>query len=73
MFSQLVDSTAIIFILYFTNNLGANITTIGAVFILILNSYLFKFFFALFDTPLFYLGVKLFQKFEEDPERNSLY
>ena len=73
MFSQLVDSTAIIFILYFTDNLGANITTIGAVFILILNSYLFKFFFALFDTPLFYLGIKLFQKFDEDPERNSLY
>ncbi|HAH52645.1 MAG TPA: hypothetical protein DCL80_15860, partial [Balneola sp.] len=38
MFSQLVDSTAIILILYFTNNLGANITTIGAVLILILNS-----------------------------------
>ena len=73
MFSQLVDSTAIILILFFTNNLGANITTIGAVLILILNSYLFKFFFALFDTPLFYLGVKLFQKYEEDPERNSLY
>ena len=73
MFSQLVDSTAIILILYFTNNLGANIPAIGAVLILILNSYLFKFFFALFDTPLFYLGVKLFQKYEEDPERNSLY
>tara|TARA_R110002072_G_C7863080_1_gene526636 strand:+ start:799 stop:1020 length:222 start_codon:yes stop_codon:yes gene_type:complete len=73
MFSQLVDSTAILMILYFAGNLGANVNTLGTVFILILNSYLFKFFFALFDTPLFYLGVKLFQDFEEDSERNSLY
>lgn len=73
MFSQLIDSTAILMILYFAGNLGENINTIGAVVILILNSYLFKFFFALFDTPLFYLGVKLFQKFEEDSNRNSLY
>ena len=73
MFSQLVDSTAILMILYFAGNLGANVNSLGAVFILILNSYLFKFFFALFDTPLFYLGVKLFQDFEEDPVRNSLY
>lgn len=73
MFSQLIDSIAILFILYFAGNLGENINSIGAVMILVLNSYLFKFFFALFDTPLFYLGVKLFQKFEEDPERNTLY
>jgi len=73
MFSQLVDSTAIITILYFTDNLGANITTIGAVIILILNSYLFKFFFALFDTPILYVAVKFLRKFEEDPEKNSLY
>lgn len=73
MFSQLVDSTAILFILYFAGNLGANVNTLGAVVVLILNSYLFKFFFALFDTPLFYLGVKFFQKFEEDPDRKALY
>jgi len=72
MFSQLVDSTAILLILYFAGNLGANVNTLGAVFILILNSYLFKFFFALFDTPLFYLGVKLFKDYEEDPERSTL-
>lgn len=71
MFSQLVDSTAIILILYFANNLGENINTIGAVIILIINSYLFKFFFALFDTPLMYLGVKLFESYREDPEVNS--
>ena len=73
MFSQLVDSTAILSILYFTGNLGENITTIGALVILIINSYLFKFFFALFDTPLAYLGVWIFKEFEEDPDGNSLY
>lgn len=73
MFSQLVDSTAILSILYFTGNLGDNITTIGALVILIINSYLFKFFFALFDTPLAYLGVWIFKEFEEDPDGNSLY
>ncbi|WP_018128389.1 queuosine precursor transporter [Balneola vulgaris] len=72
MFSQLVDSTAIILILYFANNLGPNINTIGAAVILIVNSYLFKFFFALFDTPLFYIGVHLLKNFDEDPERSSV-
>ena len=47
MFSQLVDSTAIITILYVAGNLGDNINSIGAVIILIINSYLFKFFFLL--------------------------
>lgn len=73
MFSQLVDSTAILSILYFAGNLGENVNTIGALVILIINSYLFKFFFALFDTPLFYLGVRIFKRFEEDPEGNRLY
>ena len=73
MFSQLVDSTAIITILYLAGNLGENINSIGAVIVLILNSYLFKFFFALFDTPLMYLGVKLFRDFEEDPEVSRAY
>ncbi|MDX1671962.1 MAG: queuosine precursor transporter [Balneolaceae bacterium] len=65
--SQLVDSTAILSILYMAGNLGSEVNTIGALVILILNSYLFKFFFALFDTPLFYLGVKLLKNYEEDP------
>ena len=68
MFSQLVDSTAIITILYVAGNLGDTINTIGAVIILIVNSYLFKFFIALIDTPLFYLGVKLFARYGEDEE-----
>lgn len=73
MFSQLVDSTAILSILYFTGNLGENITTIGALVILILNSYIFKFFFALFDTPIIYGAVWFFKDYEEDPEAESLY
>lgn len=71
--SQLVDSTAILSILYFAGNLGDEINNLGALAILILNSYLFKFFFALFDTPLFYIGVKLFREYDEDPSEFSLY
>jgi len=71
--SQLVDSTAILSILYFAGNLGAEVNTIGKLIILILNSYLFKFFFALFDTPLCYFFVKVFKDYEEDPAEYSLY
>lgn len=71
--SQLVDSTAILSILFLAGNLGDNITTVWHLIILIINSYLFKFFFALFDTPLIYLGVRFFKKYDEDPERNTLY
>ncbi|MCC5934975.1 MAG: queuosine precursor transporter [Balneolales bacterium] len=73
MVSQLVDSTAILSILYFAGNLGDGVTTIGALIILIFNSYIFKFFAALFDTPLIYLSVKWLKDFEEDPEGHSLY
>ena len=64
--SQLVDSTAIITILYIAGNLDDAIDDAGAVIILILNSYLFKFFFALFDTPYMYLGVRLLKNYDED-------
>lgn len=73
MFSQLVDSTAILSILYLAGNLGDNVNSIATLIILIINSYLFKFFFALFDTPLFYLGVKFLKHYDEDPSGNSLY
>lgn len=73
MVSQLVDSTTILTILYLAGNLGENVSTVGALAILIFNSYLFKFFFALFDTPLFYLGVKLFKEYDEDPSGHRLY
>ncbi|MBK97688.1 MAG: hypothetical protein CL672_02715 [Balneola sp.] len=64
--SQLVDSTAIITILYLAGNLDDAINNASAVIILIVNSYLFKFFFALFDTPLMYIGVRLLKNYDED-------
>lgn len=73
MVSQLVDSTAILSILYLAGNLGDNVNSVATLIILILNSYLFKFFFALFDTPLFYLGVKFLRHYDEDPSGRSLY
>lgn len=73
MFSQLVDSTAILSILYLAGNLGDSVNSVATLIILILNSYLFKFFFALFDTPLFYLGVKFLKHYDEDPSGNRLY
>lgn len=73
MFSQLVDSTLILSILYFSGNLGENITTLGMLGILIINSYLFKFFFALFDTPIFYLAVWYFREYDEDPQGYKLF
>lgn len=73
MFSQLIDSTTILSILYFSGNLGEHITTFGMLGILIINSYLFKFFFALFDTPLIYFSVWFFKEYDEDPEGYKLY
>lgn len=73
MFSQLVDSTAILTILYMAGNLGDNVNSVATLIILIINSYLFKFFFALFDTPLFYLGVRFLKHYDEDPSGHSLY
>jgi len=72
MFSQLVDSTAILTILYIAGNLGDNVQGITDLMILIVNSYLFKFFFALFDTPLFYLGVYLLEDYNEDEVYSAL-
>jgi uncharacterized integral membrane protein (TIGR00697 family) len=68
-FSQLVDTVSILTILYFAGNLGPDIDSIGKLIPLIFASYLFKFFFALFDTPLFYLGVWLLkEKVHDDPD-----
>ena len=70
--SQLIDTIAILTILYLADNLGPDIKSVGALIRLIFASYLFKFFFALFDTPLFYLGVYLLKnKVHEDPEENK--
>jgi uncharacterized integral membrane protein (TIGR00697 family) len=56
MVSQMVDSIAILSILYVAGNLGDSVKGISDLVILIINSYLFKFLFALLDTPLFYLS-----------------
>jgi uncharacterized integral membrane protein (TIGR00697 family) len=73
MFSQLVDSTAILSILYFSGNLGDNITNLYLLGILIINSYLFKFLFALFDTPIVYAAVWFFKDYDEDPGGYKLF
>jgi uncharacterized integral membrane protein (TIGR00697 family) len=70
--SQLIDTISILTILYLADNLGPDIKTISSLIKLIFASYLFKFFFALFDTPLFYLGVYLLKnKVHEDPEEKK--
>lgn len=70
--SQLVDTTAILTILYLADNLGPDINSIDKLITLIFYSYLFKFFFALFDTPLFYLGVYFLKnKVHDDPDEKT--
>jgi queuosine precursor transporter len=71
--SQLVDSTAILSILFWAGNLGDSVKTYADLIVLILNSYLFKFIFALLDTPFFYLGVHYFKDINEDPSGHTLY
>lgn len=72
MVSQLVDSTAILTILYFAGNLGEDVRGATALMILILNSYLFKFLSALVDTPVIYAAVHYLRDFYEDPEGHEL-
>jgi uncharacterized integral membrane protein (TIGR00697 family) len=68
-FSQLIDTISILSILYIADNLGPEVDSVRRLIQLIFASYLFKFFFALFDTPLFYLGVKLLKpRIHEDPD-----
>ncbi|TVP44091.1 MAG: VUT family protein [Gemmatimonadales bacterium] len=73
MVSQLVDSTAILTILYLAGNLGDAVTGVGTLVILILNSYLFKAMAAALDTPLIYLGAFLFRNYEEDPDGHPFF
>jgi uncharacterized integral membrane protein (TIGR00697 family) len=71
-FSQLLDTISILSILYFAKNLGPDVDTIGKLATLIFSSYIFKFFFALLDTPFFYLGVYLLkERIHEDPDENK--
>jgi uncharacterized integral membrane protein (TIGR00697 family) len=73
MVSQLVDSTAILTILYLAGNLGDAVTGVGALVILIFNSYLFKFLAAALDTPIIYLATWWLRGYDEDPAGYSLY
>lgn len=73
MVSQMVDTIAIMSIIYFAGNFGDAVTGIGALVVLIINAYLFKFLAALFDTPLFYMGVKFLKNYNEDPSGHTLY
>tara|TARA_Y100000589_G_scaffold332068_1_gene388984 strand:+ start:2377 stop:3051 length:675 start_codon:yes stop_codon:yes gene_type:complete len=57
--SQIIDTICILTILYYTDNLGPDVTSLTILGSLMLKSYAFKFLFALIDTPLFYLGVFL--------------
>jgi queuosine precursor transporter len=66
MTSQLIDSTAIMSILYFSGNLGESVTGINGLIILILNAYIFKFFAALLDTPIIYALVEILKDLDED-------
>ena len=71
MVSQMVDTVAILSILYVAGNLGENVNSLSALAVLIINAYLFKFFAALLDTPLFYAGVKYLKHYEEDSSHHS--
>jgi uncharacterized integral membrane protein (TIGR00697 family) len=71
-FSQLIDTISILTILYLADNLGPDVDSVSKLMQLIFASYLFKFFFALFDTPLFYLGVYLLKdKVHDDPDEQK--
>jgi uncharacterized integral membrane protein (TIGR00697 family) len=71
-FSQLIDTISILSILYVADNLGPEINSLQRLMRLIFASYLFKFFFALFDTPFFYLGVRLLKsRIHEDPDEQE--
>jgi len=71
MVSQMVDTVAILSILYMAGNLGENVNSLSALTVLIINAYLFKFIAALLDTPFFYAGVKYFKHYEEDSTHHS--
>ena len=55
--SQIIDTVCILSILYYSNNLGPDVTNLTILAGLMFKSYVFKFLFALIDTPFFYLGV----------------
>ena len=69
--SQMVDTGAILTILYFTGGLGDDVDSIRVLIGLMISSYTFKFVFAVLDTPLFYLGTWLLRE-RVETELNAL-
>jgi len=57
--SQVIDTVCILTILFYSDNLGPDVTNLTVLFGLMIKSYMFKLLFALIDTPFFYLGVHL--------------
>jgi uncharacterized integral membrane protein (TIGR00697 family) len=55
--SQVIDTVTILSILYVTGGLGESVDSIEKLIGLMWGSYLFKFVFAVADTPFFYAGV----------------
>ena len=55
--SQVIDTVCILTILFYSDNLGPDVTNLTVLFGLMIKSYMFKLLFALIDTPFFYLGV----------------
>ena len=55
--SQVIDTVCILTILFYSDNLGPDVTNLTILFGLMIKSYMFKLLFALIDTPFFYLGV----------------
>ncbi len=71
MLSQIVDTAAILSILYMVKGLGPDINSLPALWNLMLQSYLFKLVFALLDTPFIYLGVAWINKACDREEEKS--
>ena len=62
LISQVVDTSVILLILFYLKELGPSVNSLATLWPLMLSSYSFKVFFALLDTPLFYLGTHLLKE-----------
>jgi len=65
LISQVVDTVAILSILFFfvENGLGPDVKTLSDLLVLMGHSYLFKLSFAILDTPFFYAGVYILEEY----------
>lgn len=71
LISQMIDTVAVITLTFIGDVLDNNLT-ISSLIDIILSAYVFKLFVALSDTPFFYLGVKLYNKYIDQPEDESI-